>query len=59
MTGGRLGPLPKELLKLVDEGNWGVKTGKGLYDYSGKNGQELVKLRERQLILQLKALGRI
>ena len=59
MTGGRLGPLPKELLKLVDEGNWGVKTGKGLYDYSGKNGQELVKLREKQLILQLKALGRI
>ncbi len=56
---GRLGPLPQELLKLVERGDWGIKTGKGIYDYSGKDGQELVKTREKQLILQLKALGRI
>jgi 3-hydroxybutyryl-CoA dehydrogenase len=56
---GRLGPLPQELLKLVERGDWGIKTGKGIYDYSGKDGQELVKTREKLLILQLKALGRI
>lgn len=56
---GRLGPLPQDLLKLVEKGDWGIKTGKGIYDYSGKDGQELVKTREKLLILQLKALGRI
>ena len=53
---GRLGPLPQDLLKLVEKGEWGIKTGKGIYDYSGKDGQELVKTREKLLILQLKAL---
>jgi 3-hydroxyacyl-CoA dehydrogenase len=56
---GRLGPLPQDLLKLVEKGDWGIKTGKGIYDYRGKDGQELVKTREKLLILQLKALGRI
>lgn len=56
---GRLGPLPQDLLKLVEKGDWGIKAGKGIYDYSGKDGQELVKKREKLLIRQLKALGRI
>jgi 3-hydroxybutyryl-CoA dehydrogenase len=56
---GRLGPLSKDLLNLVEKGDWGIKTGKGIYDYSRKDGQELVKTREKLLILQLKALGRI
>jgi len=56
---GRLGPIALDLLKLVEKGDWGIKTGKGIYDYSGKDGQEIVKTREKLLILQLKALGRI
>jgi 3-hydroxybutyryl-CoA dehydrogenase len=56
---GRLGPLPHSLLNLVEKGDWGIKSGKGIYDYSGKDGQEIVKTREKLLILQLKALGRI
>ncbi len=59
MRGGNRPPLPQEILKLVAQGDWGIKTGKGIYNYSGKDGQELVRLREKQLILQLKALGRI
>jgi 3-hydroxybutyryl-CoA dehydrogenase len=59
MSGGKNPPLPEALLKLIAKGDWGIKTGKGIYDYSGQDGQGLVKLREKQLILQLKALGRI
>lgn len=30
------------LVKMVDSGNWGVKSGMGFYDYSNKNSKELI-----------------
>jgi len=59
MTGGSWGPLPEAIQKCIDAGNLGLKTGKGIYDYSGMNVKELTKDRNRQLILMLKVLGRI
>ena len=59
MTGGGFGPLAQAVQKLVDQGHWGLKTGKGIYNYSEKEVLDLAKEREKQLILQLKALGRI
>jgi len=57
--GGNRGSLPPFVLDLVARGDWGVKTGKGIYDYKGKDVRELAKERNRMLIRQLKALGRI
>ncbi len=59
MTGGTFGPLPQAVQKLVNQGHWGLKTGKGIYPYSEKEVRELGNEREKKLILQLKALGRI
>lgn len=57
--GGNRGPLPPFILDLVEKGDWGLKTGKGIYDYRGKDVREIAKERNRMLIRQLKALGRI
>jgi 3-hydroxybutyryl-CoA dehydrogenase len=59
MTGGEFGSLPQAVQNLVNQGHWGLKTGKGIYHYSEKEVLELAKEREEKLILQLKALGRI
>jgi 3-hydroxybutyryl-CoA dehydrogenase len=57
-SGGGRGAVPTFIDDLIAKGHLGVKTGKGIFEY-GKNIKEVVKDRDRKLIFQLKALGRI
>lgn len=41
--------MPKALEELVEQGNLGIKTGKGFYDYTGKDMKEVIKKRDDQL----------
>ncbi|MBW2149004.1 MAG: 3-hydroxyacyl-CoA dehydrogenase family protein [Deltaproteobacteria bacterium] len=59
VTGGARGQFPQALQELIEKGHWGLKTGKGIYEYTAEEVRELSKERNRKLILQLKALGRI
>lgn len=47
---------PKSLFDLVEKGNFGVKTGKGFYDYSGRNYEDILKERDDKLLKVLKSL---
>ena len=41
--------MPAAIKELVDQGNLGIKTGKGFYDYAGVDIDELKAKRDRQL----------
>ena len=47
---------PRMLLELAEAGNLGVKTGKGFYDYTGKNEADICHDRDVRLIKLLKIL---
>ena len=46
---------PRELLEKVEQGDLGVKTGKGWYDYGDATREELLEQRNRKLLRQLAA----
>ncbi len=41
--------MPSSLAEHIEKGELGIKTGKGFYDYTGVNKQELVAKRDKQL----------
>lgn len=49
---------PKTLSQLVKKGYFGVKSGRGFYDYTSKNIADVLKERDQKLIKLLKFLDR-
>jgi 3-hydroxybutyryl-CoA dehydrogenase len=47
---------PNIVKEKVKRGEYGIKTGKGLYDYSGKNSEEILQRRDLNYIKMLKAI---
>lgn len=43
-------PGREKMYELVDAGHYGVKTGKGYYDYSGRTMQQVLDERDRRLV---------
>lgn len=50
--------VPTFVRELVDQGDLGLKSGKGFYDYSGQSREELLQERDQKLLLWLKERDR-
>ncbi|MBQ7567755.1 3-hydroxyacyl-CoA dehydrogenase family protein [bacterium] len=50
--------MPASITERVERGELGVKTGRGFYDYSAGQGEELIKERDRKMIAIFNALYR-
>jgi len=46
--------VPQVLRELYEQGNFGIKTGKGFFDYSDDKGEEVLKKRDKHLINMMK-----
>lgn len=52
------GDAPEMLKDLYDSGSWGVKSGRGFYDYAGDRAQSAVENRDRKILRLYDALYR-
>ena len=51
--------VPKIIEQKVEKGELGVKTSRGLYDYSGKSTEQILRERDKNYLKILRTLGEI